>query len=50
MFLGTVQGVKIYSFKGSFETPDKFFVTKMNSLFVRRGTKSYYDILKTLNS
>lgn len=49
MLLGTVAGVKIYAFKGSVETPDKFFVTKMNSLFVRQGTKAYYDIRKALN-
>ena len=49
MLVSTVNGVKIYSFKGRPDMPDKFFVSAMNSLFVRKGTKAYRDIVALIS-
>lgn len=49
LLVSTVNGIKIYSFKGRPDMPDKFFVSAMNSLFVRKGTKAYRDIVALIS-
>jgi len=50
VLLGYLDGAKIYSFKGSSNAPESFYVKAMNSWFVRVNTKAYRFIRQLLGN